>query len=441
MTSQQVIRNYLLIAGIYTLSASVIWGVNTLFLLDAGLTIFEVFVANAFFTLGMVLFEIPTGVIADTQGRRASFLLSVLVLAAGTSGYVGLSMVGAGIGWFCAMSIVLGLGFTFYSGAVEAWLVDALNETGFDDNLDQVFARGSMVTGGAMLVGTVGGGVLGSIDLAIPFVVRASLLITVFFVAYRTMHDIGFTPHPVKLNAMWSEMSKIARNSVVYGWQERPIKLLIIASTIHGAFMTWGFYAWQPYFLELLQRDAVWVAGVVAAGISISMIIGNSIVDYATRFCGKRTTLLIIAAGVQSVAIIGIGLANSFWVAAACLLVSTGTFGVIMPVRQAYIHKIIPSEQRATVVSFDSMVSNIGSVGGQSGLGYLSQVRSISSGYVAGGLFSFLAIPVFVAVRGLQHPADHIIGRGGKASSHAGQGIPVVAHIDSTVVQPLEGEV
>ena len=70
-----IIRRYLLLAGPYTLSASVIWGVNTLFLLDAGLSILEVFIANATFTGSMALFEIPTGVLADTRGRRASFLL------------------------------------------------------------------------------------------------------------------------------------------------------------------------------------------------------------------------------------------------------------------------------------------------------------------------------------------------------------------------------
>lgn len=70
MHSQQIIRSYYVIAGLYTLSASLIWGVNTLFLLDAGLNIFEVFVANALFSAGMALFEIPTGVLADTRGRR-----------------------------------------------------------------------------------------------------------------------------------------------------------------------------------------------------------------------------------------------------------------------------------------------------------------------------------------------------------------------------------
>ena len=84
MDPKRVIRGYLVINALFTLSASLIWGINTLFLLHAGLSIFEVFVANAAFTAAMALFEIPTGVVADTRGRRASFLLSELTLAVGT---------------------------------------------------------------------------------------------------------------------------------------------------------------------------------------------------------------------------------------------------------------------------------------------------------------------------------------------------------------------
>ena len=60
MTPARVVRTYLAVSGLFTLSASVIWAVNTLFLLEAGLDIFEVFIANAAFTAGMVIFEIPT---------------------------------------------------------------------------------------------------------------------------------------------------------------------------------------------------------------------------------------------------------------------------------------------------------------------------------------------------------------------------------------------
>ena len=438
MTSQRVIRNYMVIAGLYTLSASVIWGVNTLFLLDAGLDIFGVFIANAAFTAGMVLFEIPTGVLADTVGRRASFLLSTAVLGAGTLAYVLMAQIDAGLVWFSIVSVFLGLGFTFYSGAVEAWLVDALAATDYKGELDRVFARGSMVTGVAMLIGTVGGGILGSLDLAVPFIARSVLLAALFVVATRTMRDIGFTPRALTLATLPSEMMTVAKASVTFGWRQRPVKLLMIVSFLQSGFLMWGFYAWQPYFLELLGRDAVWVAGVVAALISLSTIAGNGIVEWFTRFCGTRTTLLIWAAAVQAVATIGIGLVNDFWFAVGLLLVVTTAMGAMMPVKQAYLHQIIPSAQRATVVSFDSMIGSAGGVGGQLGLGYLSRARSIASGYVTGGIAMLLVPPVLFALRRLKDPADVIVAEAGCKTASGVQGLPEVSGIDTTKRQPVE---
>src|SRR6187200_22104 len=86
--AKRVERTYLALTLISTLASSFIWGINTIFLLDAGLSNAEAFTANAFFTAGMVLFEIPTGVVADTIGRRASYLLGTVTLAASTLLYV-----------------------------------------------------------------------------------------------------------------------------------------------------------------------------------------------------------------------------------------------------------------------------------------------------------------------------------------------------------------
>ena len=119
-----------------------IWGVNTLFLLGAGLSFFEVFVANAAFSAGMVLFEVPTGVVADTLGRRVSFLLSLVVLSVTTLLYVALAEVGAGVVAFSVVSVAMGLGFTFYSGAMEAWLVDALTFAGYQGGRESGWGRG-----------------------------------------------------------------------------------------------------------------------------------------------------------------------------------------------------------------------------------------------------------------------------------------------------------
>ena len=396
------------LAGMYTLAASLIWGVNTLFLLDAGLGIAEVFIANALFSAGMVVFEIPTGVVADTLGRRISYLLSVGILALTTVAYVIAAQAGAGLAIFGVVSVGMGLGFTFYSGALEAWLVDGLHAVGGDEGLDRVFARSQQVTGVAMIVGTVTGGFLGQLDLAIPFAVRAGLLAVVFVVAGRLMQEVGFSPTELHLREIPDRMRRQAAVGIAAGWGDRGLRLLMVAAATQGVFIGWGFYAAQPYLLELLERDAVWVVGVVTAGVSLATIGGNQVVEVLSRRCGRRSTLLLVAATVTGVAALVIGLTSSFIVAVAGLLAMAAAMGVTMPVRQAYLHQVTASEHRATVVSFDAMVSSVGGVGGQVGLGQLSDARSFGAGYVVGGAVSGLAVPVLVVMRRLGGGADRL---------------------------------
>jgi MFS family permease len=345
-------------------------------------------------------------------------------------GYVGVAAVGGSLFLFSVMSIVLGLGYTFYSGAVEAWLVDALNATGYSGELDHVFARGSMVSGVAMLIGSIGGGLLGTVNLSLPFLARAGLLAIVFVIAFFTMHDLGFSPRAMKIAKMPAEMNRIARDSIAYGWQKQPVRLLMIAGFIQAIFIAWGFHAWQPYFLDLLGADLPWVAGVISALVALAVVGGNSIVDWATRYCGRRTTLLLWAAGIQTLAAIGVGLVGSFWLAVALYLIVMAAMGVWGPVRQAYMHQVIPSEQRASVISFDSMVSSGGSAVGQLGLGRLAQNQSISAGYVVGGLALTLVLPVVARLRRLDEPADIIVGSAGKQGACAAQGLPEVSAVD-----------
>lgn len=431
MQPEKIIRSYYVIAGLYTLSASLIWGVNTLFLLDAGLDILEVFIANAFFSVGMAVFEIPTGVLADTRGRRLSFLLSLSVLSLGTLGYVSISLLGGGLALFSLMSVILGLGYTFYSGAVEAWLVDALNAVGYQGSLDQVFARTEFISGAAMLVGTVGGGLLGQIDLAIPFVGRSLLLILLFGFAFVTMHDIGYQPRTLSLERIPEEMKAIAQASLKFGLGNASLRLIFLMSLIQSGFLYWGFYAWQPYFLDLLGQDAVWVAGVIAAFISLATMTGNGLVEWITRFCGKRTTLILWATAIGGLATIGVGLTGSFWVAVILLLVYMATTGVSTPVIHAYMHQVIPSGQRAAILSLNSMVGSGGGILAQTGLGYVSRVSSIASGYILGGAVSLLVLPLAGMLRRLQEPADVIVGRAGLDSACAAQGIPDISGLET----------
>jgi MFS family permease len=346
--------------------------------------------------------------VADTRGRRVSFLLSEATLAIGTLAYVGVAAIHGGVVLFSLAGVILGLGFTFYSGAVEAWLVDALKATGYHQELDRVFARAGVVAGVVTLVGTVGGGLLGQIDLSLPYVARAILVVMAFGVGFRIMHDIGFTPRTLRLQGIVGEMRKVARAGITYGWRTPAMRLLVLHAFLSWGFFFWAWYAWQPYFLELLGRDAIWVAGVIAALFSLASIAGNMLVPRLAKPGRRRTTILLATSAVLSTTMVATGVIQNFWVTVPVFLLGAVAAGVEEPVRQTYLHHSIPTSERATLVSFDALVGSLGSIGGTTGLGYLSQVRSIPAGFVVGGLATFLAVPIFARLRARNERADQI---------------------------------
>jgi MFS family permease len=309
---------------------------------------------------------------------------------------------------FCAAGVILGLGFTFYSGAVEAWLVDALKAAGYGEELDPVFARAEMVAGAAMLLGTVGGGLLGQLDLAIPYWVRAALVLMAFGVGLRWMHDSGFTPRSLQLRGIIAEMRKVGRAGLRYGWRAPPMRLLMSHALLLSGFFFWAWYAWPPYFLGLFGRDAVWLAGVIAALFSLAGIAGNALVSLLARPGRRRTTILLGASTVLAATMAGTGFIQFFWLTVPLFLTGAVAAGVLEPVRQSYLHKSIPSSERATLVSFDALMASLGSIGWQVGLGYLSQRRSVPAGFILGGVAMLLALPIFGRLRRLEQPADRI---------------------------------
>src|SRR5438067_1940910 len=328
-TASSIQRTYLVLLLGNTLAASLIWGINTIFLLDAGLSNLEAFAANAFFTAGMVLFEVPTGVVADTVGRRASYLLGTVTLAASTLLYVLLWRVHAPFWQWAIVSILIGLGFTFFSGAVEAWLVDALKATGFTGALESVFGRGQVVTGVAMLTGSVLGGLIAqATNLGVPFVLRGLILVAMFGLA---------------------------------------------AAIVAGAQILGGIAA--PRIRGLFRR---------------------------------RTSALIATATVGVVVLGLMGILQNFWVVIGLVVIWSLIFAASMPIRQTYMNGMIPSRQRATILSFDSLMASTGGVWAQPLLGRVADVWGYGPSYVVGAAISAVAIPCLALSRRQNAPADTV---------------------------------
>jgi MFS family permease len=401
-------RTYLLLTLLTTLAASFIWGINTLFLLDAGLSNTEAFAANAFFTLGQVIFEVPTGVVADTRGRRFSFMLGAGTLLVSTLLYLLMWNLHAPFWGWALASMLLGLGFTFFSGATEAWLVDALAATGFSGSLESVFGRAQVIGGGAMLVGSVGGGFIAqATDLGVPYIVRAAMLGVTLVVAWWFMHDLGFTPERGVSPA--TAVRTVLRGAVDGGLRNRPVRWLMLAAPFTVGVGFYAFYALQPYLLELYgDPTAYGIAGLAAAVVAGAQIVGGLTVPWVRRLFKRRTDALILGGVLAVVLLAAMGLTTSFVLALTLMTVWCLIAAMETPLRQAFINGLIPSQQRATVLSFDSLIGSTGGVVAQPALGRTADLFSYGTSYVVAAGIQALAVPFAILARSEHASSDPI---------------------------------
>lgn len=408
-------RTYLVLVLGSTVASSLIWGINTLFLLDAGLSATATFAANAFFTAGMVVFEVPTGLVADRRGRRVSYLLGTVVLAAATVAYVALWQVGAAFWAWAVVSVLIGLGFTFFSGALEAWLVDALTHVGASTSIERVFGRAQVVGGAGMLVGTLGGGVLAqTTSIAVPYLARAGLLLALCAVAGALMHDEGFTPD--RSGSTRTALRSLLTASLAHGPGRPAVRWLMVSGAFLSGVGIYAFYALQPYLLELYGDGGAYaVAALAAALLACSQMAGGLLAPWVRRRVRRRTTVLVGAALLGAILLALIGTARGLG-AALVLLVAMGLVQAsAAPVRQAYLNALVPSAQRATVLSFDSLVANGGGVVVQPVLGRTADLWGYGTSYLAGAAVQMLAIPFLVLSRRTCGDAD---GADTPANSH-----------------------
>ena len=196
-TPRAIQRTYFVLLLGNTLAASLIWGINTIFLLDAGLSNLEAFAANAFFTAGMVLFEVPTGIVADTVGRRASYLLGTR-----DAGRVDAALRPA----LADRGAVLGVGGRLDPARPRLHVLlrrgrgvarrRARRRPASRASSSRSSARGQIVDGRRRC--SSGRSPAGSspqqTSLGVPFVLRGVVLVVMFVVAFVLMHDVGFTP-------------------------------------------------------------------------------------------------------------------------------------------------------------------------------------------------------------------------------------------------------
>jgi MFS family permease len=228
-----------------------------------------------------------------------------------------------------------------------------------------------------------------------------------FAVAFRLMHDVGFSP--AKGGRPLAEMRKIASASIDHGWRVPAVKWLMVESLFVGGVGFYVFYALQPYLLELYgDPEAYQIAGLVAAIVAGAQILGGMAASRIRRLFRRRTSALIATAGAGAVTLALIGLVESFWGVLALIVVWGLLFAATMPIRQTYLNGLIPSRQRATILSFDSLMGSTGGVWSQPLLGRAADVWGYAPSYLMSAGISALALPTLALSRRQDAAADMV---------------------------------
>jgi hypothetical protein len=223
------------------------------------------------------------------------------------------------------------------------------------------------------------------------------------------MKDLGFEGRPLSVSTFRAEAGKVFLEGVKFGWNQPVLRLCVLAAFVEGLFFIYGWYSWQRYFLDLLARELVWVAGIVAALMSLSMIAGNILAGRLSTNGSRRPAIIAANTAVRAAVIVIAGLLGALTppegrgvVLFSAVVILYLTFGLSFGI----------SQQRATVLSVDSLFSEGGGVVGQTGLGLLSRRVSIPAAWILGGAVLFLGYPLYRRVGVVQAKLEGQAGRG-----------------------------
>jgi MFS family permease len=224
------------------------------------------------------------------------------------------------------------------------------------------------------------------------------------------MHDLGFSPrrgaNPV------DEVRTVVRGAVDNGWKNPPVRWLMIAAPFTTGVGFYAFYALQPYLLELYgDPNAYSIAGLAAALIAGAQIVGGLVVPWARRLFRRRTEALIVGSIANVALLVLIGVVESFPLALILLAGWALVFAIELPLRQAFINGIIPSQQRATVLSFDALMGSAGGVVAQPALGRAADLWGYGASYVVSAGVLALAVPFTILARLENASSDPITSR------------------------------
>jgi MFS transporter, DHA3 family, tetracycline resistance protein len=354
------------------------------------------------------LFEVPTGVVADTYSRRLSLII----------GYLGMGVAWMLVGVFSAPWAIIalwafwGFAYTFTSGAYQAWISD---EVGLE-NVGRVFLKGARVRYAGAVIGLIGQVLIGIFSLRAGVIAGGAVTAACGLLCIFLMPETGFRRRPrAERGSALAEMRSTAASGARYAWAA-PVILLLVGVDLFMGMSSEAFDRLkEAHFLRDVGLPAVghldavvwfgifWLAGMVLGFFATGWLI--------RRFerSGRQvvTSWLFSLTVMQMAAMLAFALTGSTWLAIGALLGVFFARDLAGPLYTIWLNdQITDSSVRATVLSISGQADAIGQTAGGPALGLLGNVWGIRTALAAGALAIAPALGLYARAihRGGQEP-------------------------------------
>ena len=381
---------YLLLTGGQALFFSMIATLNMVYQATiVGLSPFQMVLVGTVLETICFLGEIPTGVVADVYSRRLSIVIGVLLIGCGFTLEGAIPAFAAVLG----AQLLWGLGATFTSGAVEAWITDEVGE----DAVGMVFLRGTQIgrVGGiAGILLSAACGLLGTVQLPVllgglGFILLAGALALV-------MPEQHFNRTPASERSTWRQMGDTLREGSRLARRRPVVRTLVLVSLIIGlaseAFdRLWTVHVLRDYTFPALfgsRSPALWFGLLALVGSALGLLAAEAMKRFHPEALHHGTPARLLAglAVLQVATTLLFAFAGSLWLALAGLWTRGVAGTVAEPVSAAWMNRNLAARTRATVLSLESQANALGQIGGGPALGWVGSAVSVRAALLGSAL-------------------------------------------------------
>jgi MFS family permease len=343
---------------------------------SCGLDATRILLVQAIFSAASLLFEVPSGYLADVLGRRRALLIGAVSMAAGMAGY-GL----ANRFWlFAGAEVVLAFGYSLFSGTESALIFDTLKAESRETEYTRIEGKAEAWTRVGTAIAAVAGGLLAAIWLRLPFFANAGTAAVMIVIAFTLVEP----PRPTLTSrASLRQIMHISRESLA---DARLLPVMVLSAGIFavGIVGIWG------YFLRVTNHGiTVTSYGIYFAVFQCATAAGAAGSSKLARALGIRGSYALCAI-IPAVLLVLAGTAAPWPVLLTPL--AAATWGFSTPLLLNALNRHIPSDRRATVLSVSAMLGRVLFVVVSPIFGLLSDHVSDQAGFgFLAGVFAVLA--------------------------------------------------